>query len=166
MIIRMIRESDAEQLLNLRRLVNGETQFMLREPDEMTTTVAEQQEQIKQTLAKENQAIFVAEHDNQLVGYLNARGGPFKRNRHCVYIVIGILKAFTRQGIGTQLFIELERWARQQGLTRLELTVMTHNAAGIALYKKRGFEIEGMMRHALIVDGQYVDEYFMAKLLD
>lgn len=43
---------------------------------------------------------------------------------------------------------------------------MSHNKAGVALYKKQGFEIEGTKRHSLLVNGQFVDEYYMAKLLD
>ncbi len=59
----------------------------------------------------------------------------------------------------------MEQWARQRVITCLELTVMTHNQAGVALYKKQGFEIEGRKKHSLLVDGYYVDEYLMAKLL-
>jgi RimJ/RimL family protein N-acetyltransferase len=51
------------------------------------------------------------------------------------------------------------------GLHRLELMVMTHNAAAVALYRKMGFQVEGTHTHALCVDGRYVDEYCMAKLL-
>lgn len=36
---------------------------------------------------------------------------------------------------------------------------------GIALYKKQGFEIEGTRKHAYIINGQYVDEYYMGKIL-
>ena len=48
----------------------------------------------------------------------------------------------------------------------LELTVMTHNTAGIALYKKQGFAIEGTKRHSLLLNGQFIDEFYMSKLLD
>ena len=166
MIIRTILLNDAEQFLNLCKRLDEETQFMLLEPGERTTTVEEQRDQIEHLLSRHNQTIFVAEHDGQLVGYLGAFGGDFRRNKHSVYIVIGILQAFTGQGIGTQLFIALEKWARQKPLHRLELTAMTHNQAGIALYRKRGFEIEGTKKHSLLVNGQYVDEYYMAKLLE
>ncbi len=166
MIIRTIRVSDAEQFLNLCKKLDTETQFMMLEPGERTTTVEQQQAQIEHLLPAENRAIFVAEHDGQLVGYLAAFGGEFKRNKHSVYIVIGILQDFTGQGIGTQLFLALEDWAHRQHIHRLELTVMTHNKAGIALYKKQGFEIEGTKRHSLLVNGLYVDEYYMAKLLE
>ena len=166
MIIRTICEDDAEQFLSLRKQLDLETQFMLLEPGERNTPLEEQQAQIEILLREENQTIFVAEQDNRLVGYLEASGGTFKRNRHCAYLVIGILQAFTGQGIGTQLFQRLEEWAKQQHIHRLELTVMTHNSAGIALYKKQGFAIEGTKRHSLLINGQYVDEFYMSKLLD
>ena len=139
---------------------------MMLEPGERLTTLVEQRAQIERLLMLENQTIFVAEYNGQLVGYLAALGGEFQRNRHSVYIIIGILQAFTGQGIGTQLFRTLEEWAQLQRIHRLELTVMVHNEAGLALYKKKGFEIEGTKRDSLLVNGKYVDEYYMAKLLD
>jgi len=42
---------------------------------------------------------------------------------------------------------------------------MTHNQAGVALYKKYGFEIEGTKKSSVFVNGVYVDEYYMAKIL-
>jgi len=166
MIIRTIRESDAEQFLNLCKKLDDETQFMMLEPGERKTTLNEQRTQIELLLEQGNQTIFVAEQENQLVGYLAALGEKFKRNRHSAYLIIGILQRFTGQGIGTQLFQTLEEWAQQQHIHRFELKVMTHNKAGIALYRKQGFEIEGTKRHSLLINGQYVDEYYMAKLLD
>jgi RimJ/RimL family protein N-acetyltransferase len=166
MIIRTICEDDAAQFLSLCKQLDLETQFMLLEPGERKTILEEQRAQIGILLREENQTIFVAEQDNQLVGYLEASGGTFKRNSHSAYLVIGILQAFTGQGIGTQLFQSLEEWAKQQHIHRLELTVMTHNTGGIALYKKQGFAIEGTKRHSLLINGKYVDEFYMSKLLD
>ena len=166
MIIRTILISDAEHFLNLCKKLDTEMQFMMLEPGERITTLVEQQAQIERLLMLENQTIFVAEYNSQLIGYLAALGGEFQRNRHSVYIIIGILQAFTGQGVGTQLFRTLEEWAQLQRIHRLELTVMVHNEAGLALYKKQGFEIEGTKRDSLLVNGKYVDEYYVAKLLD
>ena len=166
LMIRMIREEDAEQFLRLRAQINTESPFMLREADELNYTIAQQRDQINRWLAHDNIAVFVVEDDSKLVGFLSAEGGAFRRNRHSVYIVVGITQAYTGRGIGTQLFITLEEWARHHHFTRLELTVMAHNKAGMALYKKRGFEIEGLKKHALRINDQYIDEYGMAKLLD
>ena len=48
---------------------------------------------------------------------------------------------------------------------RFELSVMTQNTTAVALYRKFGFEVEGTARDTLFVDGRYVDEYMMAKLI-
>ena len=69
-------------------------------------------------------------------------------------------------GIGSKLFSELDKWARENNLTRLELTVVSSNMVAKYLYEKNGFEIEGTRKNAMIIDGKYVDEYYMAKLYE
>ena len=163
--IREIREDDAATFLNLLARVDEETQFMLLEPGERQITVENQRQRIKTILSRDNQTIFVAEDDNDLIGYLAAIGGDFKRNRHRAHIVIGILQAFIDRKIGTKLFTELEKWTSHHAVHRLELTVMAHNERAIRLYEKIGFEIEGTKKHSLLITGSYVDEYYMAKLI-
>lgn len=165
-VIREIRENDAEKFLALCQRLDQETQFMLLEPRERIITIEEQRERIKSILSRDNQTILVAEnHQGQMAGHLTAIGGSYNRNRQTVYIVIGILQAFAGQGIGTQLFTQMEEWARAHAIHRLELTVMVHNERALKLYQKMGFEIEGVKKHNLWVNNMYVDEYEMAKLL-
>lgn len=163
--IRPIEPGDAERFLQLCRSLDQQTRTMLLEPDERCTTVAEQAATIQTLLDSSNQTILVAEQAGALVGYIAAYGGQYRRTSHSALIVIGILPALSGQGIGTRLFAALELWARRQGLHRLELTVMVHNQAAIGLYTKVGFAIEGRLRHAIRLDGAYIDEYSMAKLL-
>jgi putative acetyltransferase len=47
----------------------------------------------------------------------------------------------------------------------LQLRVTTDNAAAIALYRKCGFVIEGVLYAAALIDGRYYDDLEMAKLL-
>ncbi len=164
--IRPIHENDAASFLALCTRLDQETEFMMLEPGERTSTIEAQAERIRSTLAQPNQIILVAEDGGTLVGYIGVYGGGYHRNRHNDYIVIGILQAYAGQGLGTRLFQEAEAWARTCGITRLELTVMAHNTRGVALYQKMGFQIEGTLKHHLKVDGRYVDEYHMGKLLD
>lgn len=139
---------------------------MLLEPGERIITLEEQRVRIKDILARDNQTILVAEDQpGQLAGYLSAIGGDYNRNRHTVYLVIGILQEFTGQGIGTHLFTQVEKWAHSHDIHRLELTVMVHNKRVVKLYKKMGLEIEGLKKFTLLVNDQYVGEYEMAKLL-
>ncbi len=163
--IRQITVADAETYLELRTQLDYETKFMMLEPGERKTTIAQEQERLAALLAADNQMVFLAEQAGEPIGYLWANGGMFRRNHHNVYIVIGIRAAFTNQGFGTRLFQACETWARERGLHRLELTVMTNNHLGIALYKKMGFQIEGTAPDALRVDDAYVDLHYMSKLL-
>lgn len=164
--LREIKQDDAAAFLALCTRLDEETRLMMLEPGERTTSVEEQRHLIAEIMATPNSALFVAEAEGALVGYVGAYGGRCRRNRHCAEIVIGILQAYTGQGLGTRLLTRLENWAREQGLHRLELTVMVHNVPAVALYRKQGFFIEGLRRHSLCVDGQWVDEYAMVKLLD
>ena len=165
MLIREIKLDDAEIFVNLIKKVESESKFMLFESGESRISLEEQVKRIEVMGKSENSTIFIAEVDHQLIGYLIAIGGSAKRNRHSVYLVIGVLAQYRGLGVGTQLFEQLEKWATEQNVHRLELTVVTRNEAGIRLYKKMGFDIEGTKRHSLYIDGNFVDEYYMSKFL-
>ena len=61
---------------------------------------------------------------------------------------------------------EIEAHVRNAGMHRIELTVMAHNARAKRLYDAMGYFEEGVNRDSLFVDGRFVDEIMMAKLLD
>ena len=54
--------------------------------------------------------------------------------------------------------------AKDFGLQRVELTVRENNVNAIALYKKVGFEIEGVQREAILVDGKHENLILMGLL--
>ena len=84
---------------------------------------------------------------------------PWRRSRHRA-----CLPEFRRQGIGERLIRQTLAAARAFGLHRVELTVRENNAVAIELYKKVGFEIEGLQRNATQVDGVYENVVLMAIL--
>ena len=83
---------------------------------------------------------------------------------HCGTLGIGLLPGFRGRGIGRRLMQMTTDAAWQCGITRIELTVRERNANAIALYKRLGFEVEGLQRNAVRVDGQYQNIYAMALL--
>ncbi|MNW62917.1 Aminoglycoside N(6')-acetyltransferase type 1 [compost metagenome] len=137
---------------------------MLLEPGERQTGIKQAEDMIESFANAENSILLGAEVEGSLAGYLSVRGGSVRRNRHSAYIVIGILKEFQGMGLGSALFKELENWAKETGIIRLELTVMVHNVRALALYTKNGFEIEGTKIKSLMVEGKWVDEYYMSRI--
>ncbi|WP_084268687.1 GNAT family N-acetyltransferase [Oceanobacillus damuensis] len=163
----MIREAvmeDGEELALLIHEVESESPYMLYEAGERDLSPENQSKIIDKLSQEENSAAFLAEREGRLVGYLFAVGGNARKNKHSVHIVIGIRKNYRGLGVGTELFKKMEDWASKQKIHRLELTVIEENLAGVKLYKKSGFEIEGKKRDSLYMNGRFVDEYYMSKL--
>lgn len=166
MIVREIEVSDAERLSHLMQQVESSSKYMLWEAGEREVKNERQKKMIKSMKDSNNSTIFVAESENnEMVGYLFAIGGNAKRKKHSAYIVVGISENYRGQGVGTRLFKELDKWATQHDIHRLELTVVTRNQAGLSLYKKMGFDVEGTKRHSLFINDEFVDEYYMSKLI-
>jgi RimJ/RimL family protein N-acetyltransferase len=70
--------------------------------------------------------------------------------------------AYRKRGVARAVFRTLlERARMQEGLEQIVLTVAVDHPAAKRLYQSLGFEVFGHERHALKVDGAYVDEDHM-----
>ena len=164
MLIRKADRSDVDSFWKMQNELDHETKYMMYEPNERKKDISRLEHIISQSISEENLLLFV-EENNEIVGYISAQRGSLKRIRHCAYIVIGIREAYQHKGIGTQLFNELINWAKNHNLKRLELTVMNTNIYAKNLYEKFGFVVEGTKKYSMLVDGEYIDEYYMAKIM-
>jgi RimJ/RimL family protein N-acetyltransferase len=162
MKIRETTEADAEQFALLLQHIDNHSAYMLWEAEERKASAAQAGQMIKSFKEKENSTILVSEKNGVLTGYVLAAGGNASRNKHTASIVIGIHRHERGNGTGSKLLTVLESWALRQG----ELTVAVKNKAAEALYIKSGFVVEGRKKDALLIDGVYVDEYYMANLLN
>ena len=164
MMIRSIKIDDAEKFWQLQSELDKETKFMMLEPDEREKDIDRTKGMIE-SIRKANDFLFVAEESDVLIGFITAGRGTANRIKHRAYVVMGIKEEFHGRGVGTKLLNELDRWALEQGIYRLELTVMTHNVKALALYEKCGFVVEGVKKDSMCIDGEYIDEYYMGKIL-
>ncbi len=165
MIVRNAITDDSAQLTTLMQQVDQSSQYMLWEAGERKIPPENQLKMIEGIKKKDNSTILVAEAEKELIGYMFILGGGARRQRHTAYIVVGVLEEYRGRGIGTKLFNEMDKWASNKNIHRLELTVVIDNTAGVVLYKKMGFEIEGIKKDSLLINDEFLDEYYMTKIL-
>jgi len=102
----------------------------------------------------------------QLVGLAGLHpAGTALRRRHAMSLGISIAAQAQGQGVGKVLMAALldyaDQWAQ---VLRTELTVFADNHRAIALYRRFGFEREGLHRGYALRDGHYADVLTMARL--
>jgi RimJ/RimL family protein N-acetyltransferase len=105
---------------------------------------------------------YVAIADGEVVGWCDVLPKPHAVHAHSGVLLIGIVPGWRGRGIGRALINETLHAARRLGLTRVELTVHADNAPAIALYKSVGFQQEGVLRDAVMIDRTYRDSIVMA----
>ena len=107
---------------------------------------------------------WVALSAGEVIGWCDVTPKPRPIYAHSGVLGMGLLPQFRRQGIGRRLIAQSLAAARAFGLQRVELMVRENNANAIALYKQMGFEIEGVQRNAILLDGSYENLILMAVL--
>ncbi|NKB56045.1 MAG: GNAT family N-acetyltransferase [Alphaproteobacteria bacterium] len=162
--IRVATTADAEALFRFGETLLAETSFFVRGPGERARSVGEMREVIERFDTLPHYLLLNAWQGAEAVAEAVAICGDFSRNQYTATVGIGVLADHSGRGLGRVLMQELDGFACDLGLRRLELTVMAHNTAARTLYKKVGYVEEGTKRDSLFVDGGYVSEIMMAKV--
>jgi len=109
-------------------------------------------------------AALVAERDRRIIGTTALTRGR-DRTAHTGSILLFVHDDHTNTGVGRALLAALldlaDNWL---GLRRISLTVNADNARAIHLYRKFGFEAEGILRGDVLRDGVFIDSLAMARL--
>lgn len=102
----------------------------------------------------------------KLVGSVGLSIDPKPRRRHVALMGIMVRTEWQGRGIGRRLLERIldlaDNWLM---LARVELTVFAANERAVALYKSFGFEIEGRLKSAMVLDGKYADELIMGRIV-
>jgi len=91
------------------------------------------------------------------------------RASHIAYLGgLAIQPSYSGNGFGRKMMQEIIALANQQGYKRIELSVATENLKAIELYKKVGFEVEGVMKKYTYLkqEGRFLDELLMSYIFE
>jgi L-phenylalanine/L-methionine N-acetyltransferase len=109
--------------------------------------------------------VIVAERGGEVVGSAGLHPALPLRRRHVAMLGISVAAAHHGTGVGHALMQAMCDYADDWGqILRIELTVFSDNARAIALYRRFGFEEEGLLRGFAMREGVYADVVAMARL--
>lgn len=108
---------------------------------------------------------LVALHRGTVIGNIGLEQFSRIRRSHAGSLGMGVAVAWQGKGVGSKLLAAaLDIADNWMNLHRVELSVYNDNEAAIGLYRKFGFETEGLFRDYAVRDGVWVDTLSMARL--
>lgn len=167
-IFRSPSEDDAEEMLQFIKKASGETDFLMKFPEEYADFTLEQEKAfIRENYDNQNGMMIACFVEGRIAGNCQISFRTGMKDRHRASVAIALLQEFWNLGIGTRMFEEMFRIARKRGDVRqIELDFIEGNNRARGLYEKMGFRITGIKPDAIrMKDGSFVNEYIMMKKL-
>ena len=165
-LLRSPKEEDVESTLEYLVISAGETDFILRYPEECGKYTPEGEKKLfEQKNESPDEAMIMCVVDGRVVGNCEISFFKGMKTKHRASIGIALISEFWDQGIGTRMFEEMIRLAEsREGVLQMELEFVEGNARARHLYEKMGFRITGVRPNAIrLKDGTLLNEYTMIR---
>jgi RimJ/RimL family protein N-acetyltransferase len=164
--IREAAPEDARALLDYIENVSGESGFLGFGPGEFELSEGEEADYLRRMRDADNQLYLVGLINDMIVSTLTFSAGRRVRVRHSGEFGMSVRKQLWGLGIGSLMLEALIAWAGETGIVKkINLRVRTDNQRAIALYRRKGFVIEGTIHREIFLDGQYYDHHWMGLVL-
>ena len=160
--------SDAAGMLAFITKACGETEYLLRYPEEWETVSVEKEEKwIENQRASKSTLDIACYIDGEIAGNCEISFRQGIKAGHRAVVAIAILQKYWNLGIGSAFFTEMIEAAKaRDGIEIVELDFIEGNSRARALYEKFGFRITGVIPNAIkLRGGSYKNEYQMQLVL-
>ena len=165
--IRVAEPTDATAMIAYMLQVSNETPFLSFGPNEFNRTIDEEIEIIEHHKREPNHLFLLVMLNNEIIGMLNVHASHKLRLKHIGEFGVTVKKKYWGIGIGRHLLDVMLHWANQTELIRkINLKVTAHNKRAIELYQKVGFEVEGVLKRDICIDGVFLNTYAMGLCID
>ena len=167
-LLRSPELTDAEELVKFVKTTSGETDFVIRYPEEADIPVEQEQFFLKYLNEAARDLMVLAEVDGKIAGncQFSEIGKSRLKVRHRCSFAIALYKEYWGLGIGSALIELMSEKAVENGYEQMELEVVSSNERAIGLYKKMGFVKTGEIPDAMkFKDGTYYGLDIMVKNL-
>ena len=165
--LRSARISDAQDLIDYLKITTGETPYLIREPDEVTLTIGQEEAFIRSNIEAGRELLLLAFANGKHIGNCSLMSiGSYRRYAHRCEVAIALYQDFWGKGIGKIMLETVLQIAKDVGYEQAELEVMSQNKQAISLYEKIGFKAYGTFPNNMkYQDGSYDDALWMMKPL-
>ena len=167
-VLRSPELKDAEELVKFVKATAGETDFVIRYPEEADIPVEQEKFFLQHFNEAARDLMIVAEVDGKIAGncQISEIGKSRIKVRHRCSFAIALYKEYWGLGIGSALTELLAEKAAELGYEQMELEVVSSNERAIGLYRKMGFVKTGEIPDAMkYKGGNYVGLDIMVKKL-
>lgn len=164
--LREVEKNDAKMLIDFYNTVGGETDYLSFGKDEFMVTVDFEEKYIENIKNEANSTLILAIADEKIIGAASINSVQKRRLKHVGTLGIVIRTEFSNMGLGSILINYLVNWSKSNGITKkITLITRSDNYLAIGLYKKIGFEIEGILKKDNYENGVYYDCLTMGLIL-
>jgi RimJ/RimL family protein N-acetyltransferase len=164
--IRGATKEDAQNMIDFYNVVGGETDFLSFGANEFKRDLCEYEKYITATSKEQNSIMLLALIDSEIISIATINSSQKERTKHVGTLGIVISKKYTGLGLGKVLMNDLIEWGKQNGVTKkISLVTNETNTVAIELYKKLGFEVEGLLKKDNFINGNFNNTIIMGLLL-
>ena len=161
--LRPARSGDAEAWHALQRVIYREGVAFVGDGPPSAGALAAK---LRARVSDDMQVAVAVAAGGEIVGWLEAQRMAPRRLAHVAWLTLAVAPGWRRQGVGGALLAEAHAWGLAHGLRKLQLHVRAGNAAAIALYRRLGYEPEGLLRDQVALDAAdgeaFEDEWIMS----